>query len=351
MLIANCASAEFSGSCKHRGGLSLESVEGNNTIFRSDTLPGNGWMRVDAATTDSSQPNRCCTEESMGKGQTKSRYFPQKRPDLASCLPFPPTSAPSFGLIQETLALDPFRLLIATIFLNRTRGEAAIPVLYDVFENYPTIGSLADADVDGLVAMIRKLGFQNARANKCISIAKLWMVSPPVKGKRFRKLHYPDKSDGLDIKPGESIDDEDTRIAWEIAHLPGIGAYAIDSWRIFCRDVLRGVATDWNGANAEEGFLPEWKSVRPKDKELRAFLTWMWLKEGWVWNPETGERTHATKRIRRAARRGGLVIEKNGNWILETPLVKKAKGYKKGNNTNLPIGISSEHRLRTEANI
>ncbi|KMU77232.1 hypothetical protein CISG_06076 [Coccidioides immitis RMSCC 3703] len=314
MLIANCASAEFSGSCKHRGGLSLESVEGNNTIFRSDTLPGNGWMRVDAAT-----PNRCCTEESMGKGQTKSRYFPQKRPDLASCLPFPPTSAPSFGLIQETLALDPFRLLIATIFLNRTRGEAAIPVLYDVFENYPTIGSLADADVDGLVAMIRKLGFQNARANKCISIAKLWMVSPPVKGKRFRKLHYPDKSDGLDIKPGESIDDEDTRIAWEIAHLPGIGAYAID--------------------------------MRPKDKELRAFLTWMWLKEGWVWNPETGERTHATKRIRRAARRGGLVIEKNGNWILETPLVKKAKGYKKGNNTNLPIGISSEHRLRTEANI
>ncbi|EER27096.1 hypothetical protein D8B26_002741 [Coccidioides posadasii str. Silveira] len=301
--------------------------------------------------TDSSQPNRCCTEESMGKGQTKSRYFPRKRPDLASCLPFPPTSAPSFGLIQETLALDPFRLLIATIFLNRTRGEAAIPVLYDVFENYPTIGSLADADVDGLVAMIRKLGFQNARANKCISIAKLWMVSPPVKGKRFRKLHYPDKSDGLDIKPGESIDDEDTRIAWEIAHLPGIGAYAIDSWRIFCRDVLRGVATDWNGANAEEGFLPEWKSVRPKDKELRAFLTWMWLKEGWVWNPDTGERTHATKRIRRAARRGGLVIEKNGNWILETPLLKKAKGCKKGNNTNLPIGISSEHRLRTEANI
>lgn len=263
----------------------------------------------------------------MAKGRTKSPYFRREKPEVASCLPFPPTSASSFGLIQEDLAHDPFRLLIATIFLNRTRGEAAIPVLYEVLQRYPTIRSLADANVDELVSVIRKLGFQNARANKCIAIAKLWINTPPVKGKRFRKLHYPNQLDGLDIKPGECVDDVDTRVAWEIAYLPGIGAYAIDSWRIFCRDVLRGVATDWNGKDSEDDFVPEWKSVRPKDKELRAFLTWMWLKEGWVWSPETGERKPASKKIRRAARRGGLVIEKNGNWVLETATLKTATGH------------------------
>ncbi|KAI1979819.1 Methyl-CpG-binding domain protein 5 [Ophidiomyces ophidiicola] len=253
----------------------------------------------------------------MAKGRTKSPYFPQKRTDQASCLPFPPLAAPSFGLIQEILAHDPFRLLIATIFLNRTRGEVAIPVLHAVFEKYPTVSSLASADVDELVSMIRKLGFQNARANKCIGIAQLWLASPPIKGRRFRKLHYPNKSDGLDIKPGECVDDHDDRVAWEVAHFHGIGAYAIDSWRIFCRDVLRGEASDWNGGGSDDGFVPEWKSVQPKDKELRAFLTWMWLKEGWAWNAETGEKTRATKSIRRMARRGGLVVEKNGSWILE----------------------------------
>jgi endonuclease III len=252
---------------------------------------------------------------------TKSPYFPpQKKP--ASCLPFPPKHAPSFGLIQEKLAHDPFRLLIATVFLNRTRGEVAIPVLYSVFARYPTIRDLAEADVEDLVELIRNLGFQNARARKCIAIAQLWLTVPPCVGKRYRRLHYPKKSDGLDIKAGEAIDDADPHVAWEIAHLPGLGAYAIDSWRIFCRDALRGVASDWNGADvAEENFSPEWKRVLPKDKELRAFLSWMWLKEGWIWNQETGERTPLAKnrKIRCAARRGGVLIpEADGSWALVT---------------------------------
>lgn len=261
---------------------------------------------------------------SMAKGQIKSPYFSRKRTEVASCLPFPSTSASSFGLIQEQLAHDPFRLLIATIFLNRTRGEVAIPVLYSVFEKYPTISALADAEIDDLVSMIRRLGFQNARAKKCIAIAKLWGVAPPEKGKRFRRLNYPNKADGLDVKPRECLSDDDCRIAWEVAHLPGIGAYAIDSWRIFCRDVQRGLAADWNGLDAEDGFLPEWKSVHPKDKELRAFLTWMWLKEGWVWNQDTGERIPASKKALRKARRGGLVLSKvDCGWVLESITTRK----------------------------
>ncbi|PGH03992.1 hypothetical protein AJ79_07225 [Helicocarpus griseus UAMH5409] len=267
----------------------------------------------------------------MAKLPKTSPYFPKKPRNGASCLPFPPISAPSFGLIQERLAHDPFRLLIATIFLNRTRGEVAIPVLYSVFERYPSVSALAEAQEEDVVEMIRCLGFQNARARKCIALAKLWVENPPTKGKRYRKLHYPQKGDGRDIKPGECVDDDDPRVAWEIAHLPGLGAYAIDSWRIFCRDELRGLASDWKGTEAsdDDKFAPEWKSVVPKDKELRAYLTWMWLKEGWDWEKETGSRRLASKKLRRAARKGGIAVEMNGNWVLESSTVETSAYFEK----------------------
>jgi len=47
----------------------------------------------------------------------------------------------------------------------------------------------------------------------------------------------------------------------------------------------------------------------PADKELRAFLTWAWLREGWVWNKVTGERQPASEDLMVRARRGGIVKE------------------------------------------
>lgn len=265
------------------------------------------------------------SEASRPKRLKISPYFPKLPEPPVSCLPFPPIDAPSFGLVQEQLAHEPFKLLIATIFLNRTRGGVALPVLFKVFESYPTIDAMASADLAELVSMIRCLGFQNQRAKKCIAIAQLWQSEPPVKNKRYRKLHYPKKLDGRDVPAGECIDDEDPRAAWEIAHLPGVGAYSLDSWRIFCRDELRGLAKDWKGtASAIPDFVPEWKSVLPQDKELRAYLTWMWLKEGWVWDCHSGDLTPAGEKTLRAARREGVALEEDGNWVLQTSPVKKA---------------------------
>ena len=73
---------------------------------------------------------------------------------------------------------------------------------------------------------------------------------------------------------------EKAQSEWEIAHLPGVGPYALDSFRIFHRDEMRGLAEDWLGKGAEgKDFEPEWKRVVPLDKELKAYVNWRWSKE------------------------------------------------------------------------
>ncbi|KAL9108770.1 MAG: hypothetical protein Q9187_008251, partial [Circinaria calcarea] len=209
------------------------------------------------------------------RSSKKSPYFPKSPKEKVSCIPFPALENTSFGLVQERLCNDPFRLLIATIFLNKTRGSVSMPVFYDVMTRYPTIADLASAKHGDLLEMIQHLGLQNQRAHKCIRLAQAWLENPPQKDKRYRRLHYPKKNDGRDIKAGDGpIDDDDPRVAWEIGHLPGIGAYAIDSWRIFCRDELRGRPTglphELTPENIESEMQKEWTRVLPLDKELRA---------------------------------------------------------------------------------
>ena len=264
------------------------------------------------------QPNCTPTRKPCRRSSSKTSPFFPKIP--TSCIPFPSLRAPSFGLIQEKLSHEPYWLLIAVIFLNKTKGEAAVPVFWKVMERYPTPADLATAEQAELVDMIGHLGLQNQRAAKCISLSKKWIEQTPRKGVRYRRLHYPKRDDGKDIQcSAPPVDDDDARSAWEIAHLPGIGPYALDSWRIFCRDQLRGLATGWNGEGAASpAFKPEWRRVLPLDKELRAFLRWMWLRNGWEWDPLTGKRTLASDDLILRATRGGTAHERGeGQWDLK----------------------------------
>lgn len=243
----------------------------------------------------------------------KKTSKPRPAAGTVSSLTFPSIEAPCFGLIQEQLASSPFELLIAVYLLKKTAGRQAFPVLWDLLSAYPTPAEMAEADVQDILYIIQTLGLQNTRSRDISAMARQWCEDPPAPGRRHRKLHYPLQGCGLDIKPKEgAIDDEtiDPRNgAYEVAHLRGVGEYGLDSWRIFCRDVLRGVARGYNGEGAPKRFEPEWKSVLPKDKELRACLRWMWLKEGWAWDAYTGNRVKASKELMSAARRGGIVWE------------------------------------------
>ncbi|KAI1744278.1 DNA glycosylase [Xylaria scruposa] len=287
---------------------------------------------VDIKVTHAPSDDEPVTQKAIPKRTAKSPYFettkaaapspsklapsksPNKRPPrgTVSALPFPPLDSPRFGLIQEELADDPFRLLIAVTFLIRTSGKAAIPVFRKLMERYPTPADLADADAVEIVAMIEHLGFGVKRAAAIQQYAHTWLQSPPRNNVRYPVQGYrsdPAEGDVL-VYGGDPI--FHTAPGWEIGHLTQ-GSYALDSWRIFCRDVLRGLADDWKGGGREGEFQPEWMRVLPADKELRACLRWMWMREGWSWDPVTGEKTVLSDELRRAVQEGRVGYDDKGN--------------------------------------
>ncbi|KAL7954633.1 hypothetical protein V8C34DRAFT_16689 [Trichoderma compactum] len=272
------------------------------------------------------------------KRPTKSPYVLQKPspkeespkkkrppPGTISCIPFPPLDLPSFGIIQEDLAHDPFWLLIAITFLIKTSGQVALPAFRRVKERFPTPLQLLDSSIkEELLDMIRHLGLSNVRLAYILRYATAFVHQPPKSGVRYRVKNY-DKRDmsptPRDLSSGDSQDSEMSHLpsagsdqdleAWEIGHMTQ-GKYAIDSWRIFCRDELLGRAEDWNGKGREGEFQPEWMRVKPADKELRACLRWMWMREGWEWDPTTGERTVLREEMRRAVNEGRVEYDDTG---------------------------------------
>lgn len=266
-----------------------------------------------------------------------SPYFPPPpRPPRppTSCIPFPPLSSPRFGLLQETLSQTPFHLLLACIFLTKTRGSVALPLFYTLITRYPTPSALATADVAAVIAVFQNLGLQNQRGRRVVALAKAWVEDEPRRGRRWRRSGYPRGRDGRDIKACEEPipdEEEDSRVAWEIGHLPGVGRYALDSWRIFCRDRLRGVERGMgdygspfcgdqqppSSTNQQRQASPqepsgEWTLVLPTDKELRAYLRWRWLRHGWEWDAVTGERRRASEKVIREAEGGGFDVAGGG---------------------------------------
>ena len=291
----------------------------------SDHGPGcapNSWQPL--ATVPALSPYFHETDSSK---QSKSPRRPM--PGIVSSVPFPTLDAPCFGLVQETLAHEPFWLLIAVTFLIKTRGKVAIPVFEKVRHRFPTPAHIADPANGGeLLDMIRHLGLAKNRLVFMQKYANGFLRSPPMAGQRHRVPGY----DHRDTVPsrhtlevsaasesGMTALPEDHADAWEIGHLTK-GKYALDSWRIFCRDELLHRAEDWNGGGREGEFQPEWMRVRPDDKELRACLRWMWMREGWEWDPRSGEKILLRDEMRRAVNEGRVEYDDAGELrILGVP--------------------------------
>uniref|UniRef100_A0A3Q3NNR3 Methyl-CpG-binding domain protein 4 n=1 Tax=Mastacembelus armatus TaxID=205130 RepID=A0A3Q3NNR3_9TELE len=132
----------------------------------------------------------------------------------------PPRSP--FSLIQETLFHDPWKLLVATIFLNRTSGKMAIPILWQFFERYPSAEVARAADWKPMSELMKPLGLYELRAKALIRFSDEYLT---------KQWRYP-------------------------IELHGIGKYGNDSYRIFC--------------------VEEWRQVTPEDHKLNKYHAWLW---------------------------------------------------------------------------
>ncbi|KAK5239397.1 hypothetical protein LTR16_011984, partial [Cryomyces antarcticus] len=95
------------------------------------------------------------------------------------------------------------------------------------------------------------------------------------------------------------------------------------------------------GTGAAEGFEPEWKRVVPKDKELRACLRWMWLREGWEWDPLTGNKKVASVELMKQATAG------QGEW--DDPDGLMGSAIKPTDNQERPVGDTEPSPLSSTA--
>ncbi|CCA75538.1 hypothetical protein PIIN_09528 [Serendipita indica DSM 11827] len=169
-------------------------------------------------------------------------------------------------IVQSILFHRPEWLLVATILLNVTSGKAAVPVLNEVRTRWPTMEALSQAHAPEL-ELLTPLGLGRKRTQRLIQFATMWLEDPP---------------DQMSLRPSR------VQVAKGVAkypptavsHLPGMGRYALDSYRIFCGQLVGG---------------NEWKTVTPLDKELRVHMRWRWAVEGFIWDCERGVLGSATE--------------------------------------------------------
>lgn len=130
-----------------------------------------------------------------------------------------PRGPSPFGLIQEELRDDPWRLLIACICLNLTNIRQVRPVIVGLFEAYPSPELVVGGSEVQIAGLIRTLGLHNRRARSIVRMSQAYVMG-----------------------------------FTDVRQLPGVGKYAADSHRIFC-----------------EGRLDD---VEPTDKKLLKYLEW-----------------------------------------------------------------------------
>lgn len=119
--------------------------------------------------------------------------------------------------------------------------ESTLDFLYaDIAPAVPTMDSLASDKLS-------RVFFRNLclfrQANWLIALAKTWFVYPPQPNKQYTRL-----AGNFIFKP-------------EIAHLKGVGTFANEAWRIFCKESFHKHAIN-------STLIPEWKKVVQTDRGL-----------------------------------------------------------------------------------
>ena len=129
-------------------------------------------------------------------------------------------------LLQESLWPDEWKILISCLMLNQTTRKQVDKVVWQFFDKWPDPKSFLGSKHEEVSDMLRPLGFYNRR---------------PKSLRRFTEEYI--------------------KREWaEPIELHGIGKYANDAWRIFCRG--------------------DWKAVDPQDHALNKYHAFLQEKHG-----------------------------------------------------------------------
>ena len=76
------------------------------------------------------------------------------------------------GLLEELFGDDPWRLLLSTIFLNRTQRVQVDVVMHSFLQEWPTAECVAAANVNEISTVIAPMGIRNRRARGIVQFSK-----------------------------------------------------------------------------------------------------------------------------------------------------------------------------------
>lgn len=128
-----------------------------------------------------------------------------------------------FGLLEELFANDPWKMLLSTIFLNRTTRRQVDSVLYQFLERWPTAQNAADADVGDVLGVVTPLGIEYRRSAGIIRFSREYVGL--MKSKRSPHFTVGGNDNGWDA--AFALEDAD------VLNLYGCGRYALSAYRIF----------------------------------------------------------------------------------------------------------------------
>ncbi|XP_042896108.1 methyl-CpG-binding domain protein 4 [Parasteatoda tepidariorum] len=158
----------------------------------------------------------------------RSPYFRSRKQKLLESVPcffrtlskWDPPRSP-YNLIQEDLYHDPWKMLVATICLQKTTGKAVKKVISQFFDKFPTPQVLVKSQPSDIISILQPLGLQEKKSKILLRFSEEYLK---------KQWKYP-------------------------IELHGIGKYGNDSYRIFC--------------------VNEWKQVVPKDHMLEKYHQWL----------------------------------------------------------------------------
>ena len=137
----------------------------------------------------------------------------------------PPVSP--YCLLQEIYSPDCWKLLIACVLMSRvSSADVKHKALNGFFARYPTPSAALDADPADALAILAPLGLFENRFRSVVAITTKFLEAPVFT---------------VSLEPEHKI--------W------GVGRFAVESFRIFCRN--------------------EGRDFQPDDKNLRAFTDWL----------------------------------------------------------------------------